>query len=173
MRPDDLRGSAREGYAMWRRLGLSEESAMRALEQDGAIPVSEDEKLVRRFQNIFDLSESEARRAVDGRDGPSRKPASSPTPSGWSSAGPEPGDALRLVGKIEELAANLCRRGVSEEKALREAAFAVFEATRDESTQDWVARVMGRRWPRLWGRPGSTIGGKGNSSGPMGGTAHG
>jgi hypothetical protein len=75
-----------------------------------------------------------------------------------------------MVGKIEQLAANLCRRGVSEEKALREAAFAVFEAAPD-SLQDWVAAVAGRRWPGLWGRPAS--GGKGSSSGPMGGTVHG
>jgi hypothetical protein len=59
---------------MWRRLGLSEQSAMRALEQDGAIPLSEDEKLARRFQNIFDLSESEARRAVHGHGGSSVRP---------------------------------------------------------------------------------------------------
>jgi hypothetical protein len=116
--------------------------------------------------NIFGLSEAAARVASRGRGSVSET-------AGRSSAAPQPGDALRLVGKVEELAASLCRRGVSEEKALREAAFAVFEATRDESIQDWVARVMGRRWPRLWGRPGSTIGGKGNSSGPMGGTAHG
>jgi hypothetical protein len=154
MRPDDLRGSAREGYAMWRRLGLSEESAMRALEQDGAIPLSEDEKLAWRFQNIFGLSESEARRAVHGHGGSSMPPVSES--AGRSSAARQPGDALRLVGKIEELAANLCRRGVSEEEALREAAFAVFEAAPDDQTQEWVAQVTGRRWPGLWRRPGSS-----------------
>src|SRR5215218_819252 len=68
---------------MWRNtFGLSEQSAMRALEQDGAIPLSEDEKLARRFQNIC-LSESEARRAVDDH-------------GGRSSAAPQPGDALWL-----------------------------------------------------------------------------
>ncbi|MGE5784445.1 MAG: hypothetical protein ACM3ZE_07630 [Myxococcales bacterium] len=123
---------------------------MRALEQDGAIPLSEDEKLARRFQNIFGLSESEARRAVHGHGGSSVRPVSE---SAGRSSAPQPGDALRLVGKIEELAANLCRRGVSEEKALREASFAVFEAAPDESTQDWVAQVTGRRWPGLWRRP--------------------
>jgi hypothetical protein len=49
-----------------------------------------------------------------------------------SLAGPQPGDALQLVSKIEELAAGLCRCGVSEEKALREAAFAVFQAALDD-----------------------------------------
>jgi hypothetical protein len=114
---------------MWRRLGLSEESAMRALEQDGAFPLSEDEKLARRFQNIFGLSENGARRAVHSHGGSSVRPVSES--AGRSSTAPQPGDALRLVGKIEELAADLCRRGVSEEKALREAAFAVFEAAPD------------------------------------------
>jgi hypothetical protein len=150
MRPDDLRGSAREAYNMWRRLGLSEQSAMGALEQDGAIQLSEGEKLARRFQKIFYLSEAEARRAVDGREGPRPRAASHPTPSGRSSAGHEPGDALRLVGKIED---DQCRRGVPEEEALREAAFAVFE-TAPDSVQDWVAQVIGRRWPGLWRRPG-------------------
>src|SRR5215208_5684197 len=140
MQPDDLRGAARDAYDMWRKtFGLSEQSAMRALEQDGAIPLSEDEKLARRFQNIFGLSESEARRAVDDHGGSSVPPVSES--AGRSSAAPQPGDALRLVVKIEELAAGLRRRGVSEEKALREAAFAVFEAAPDDQTQDWVAHV--------------------------------
>jgi hypothetical protein len=73
-----------------------------------------------------------------------------------SSAGPEPGDAWKLVAKIEEFASDLCRRGVSEEKALREAAFALFEAAPD-SVQDWVAVVADRRWPGLWSQPGRTV----------------
>jgi hypothetical protein len=146
------------------------QNAMRALEQDGAIPLSEDEKLGR-FQNIFGLSKSEARRAVHGHGGSSVRPVSES--AGRSSAGPQPGDALRLVGKIEELAANLCRRGVYEEKALREAAFAVFEAAPNESTQDWVAQVAGRRWPGLWERPGSSGGDTGSSSGRTSGTVRG
>jgi hypothetical protein len=95
MRPDDLRGAARNVYDMWRNtFGLSEQSAMRALEQDGAIPLSEDEKLARRFQNIFGLSESEARRAVDDHGGRSVPPVSES--AGRSSAAPQPGDALWL-----------------------------------------------------------------------------
>jgi hypothetical protein len=172
MQPDDLRGAARDAYDMWRKtFGLSEQSAMRALEQDGAIPLSEDEKLARRFQNIFGLSESEARRAVDDHGGSSVPPVSES--AGRSSAAPQPGDALRLVVKIEELAADLRRRGVSEERALREAAFAVFEAAPDDQTQDWVAHVTGRRWPRLWGRSSSTSRSKGSSSDRTGGTVRG
>jgi hypothetical protein len=92
--------------------------------------------------------------------------------AGLASGAPQPGDALRLVAKIEELAANLCRRGVSEEKALREAAFAVFEAA-PYSLQDWVAQVTGRWWPGLWECPGSTGSGKGSSSGRTSGTMSG
>jgi len=171
MRPDDLRGSAREGYAMWRRLGLSEQGAMRALEQDGAIPLSEDEKLARRFQNIFGLSESEARRAVHGHGRSPVQPVAES--AGRSSGAPQPGDALRLVRRIEELAAGLCRRGVSEEKSLREAAYAVFQAVPDDRTREWVAQVTGRRWPGLWGRSSSTSGSKGSSPGRTSGTVRG
>ena len=125
---------------------------MRALEQDAAIPLSEDEKLARRFQNIFGLSESEARRAVHGHGDSSVQPVSES--AGRSSAAPQPGDALRLVSRIEELARDMCRRGVLEEKALRDAAFAVFEAAPDDQTQEWVAQVTGLRWPGLWRRSG-------------------
>ena len=163
VRPEDLRGEARDAFRMWRdTLGLSEAAAMNALVEDGVITLSEDEQLARRFSKLFGLSEAEARRAVAGRDGPTVRTVSETV--GPASGAPQPGDALRLVGKIEELAADLCSRGVSGEKALREAAFAVFEAAPD-SLQDWVAQVTGRRWPGLWGRPGSGGGNTGSSSG--------
>jgi hypothetical protein len=172
VRREDLRGEAADTFRMWRNtFGLSEQSAMRALEQDGAIPLSEDENLARRFQNIFGLSESEARRAVDDHGGSSVPPVSES--AGRSSAAPQPGDALRLVVKIEELAADLWRRGVSQEKALREAAFQVFRAALDDRTQEWVAQVTGRRWPGLWERSSLTNGSKGSSSRRTSGTVHG
>jgi hypothetical protein len=121
---------------------------MRALEQDGAIPLSEDEKLARRFQTIFGLNEREARRAAHGHGGSSVEPVSES--AGPSSAAPQPGDALRLVGKIEELAANLCRRGVAEDKALRDAAFEVMRCMPDERSADWVVRVASRFWPSIY-----------------------
>jgi hypothetical protein len=112
MQPDDLRGAARDAYDMWRNtFGLSEQGAMRALEQDGAIPLSDDEKLARRFQNIFGLSESEARRAVHGHGGSSVPPVSESAER--SSAAPQPGDALRLVGKIEKLSRLACATAAS------------------------------------------------------------
>ena len=156
LRVEDLRGEARDAFRMWRdTFGLSEAAAMNALVEDGVITLSEDEQLARRFSKLFGLSEAEARRAVAGRDGPTARTVSETAVR--SSASPQPGDALRLVGRIEELAAGLCRRGVSGEKALQEAAFAVFEAAPDESTQDWVAQVTGRRWPGLWSQPGRTV----------------
>jgi hypothetical protein len=170
MRPNDLRGAARDAYDTWRSIGLSESAAMNALVEDGVITLSEDEKLGRRFQIIFGLSESEARRAVHGHGGSSVPPVSET--AGRSSGSPQPGDALRLVGKIEELVAGLCRRGVSEDEAVRTAAFALFEAAPNDSAQDWVAQVTGRRWPGLWGRPGSSGGNKG-SSGRTSGTVRG
>jgi hypothetical protein len=155
LRVEDLRGEARDAFRMWRdTFGLSEPAAMNALVEDGVITLSEDEQLARRFSKLFGLSEAEARRAVAGRDGPTVRTVSETARR--ASGAPQPGDALRLVGKIEELMANLCRRGVSEEKALREAAFAVFQAAPDDQTQDWVAHVTGRRWPGPWGRSGST-----------------
>jgi hypothetical protein len=115
--------------------GLVEESGVDGSGIDG---------LAGSLGNIFGLSEAAARIASRGRGSVSEVAVR-------SSAGPQPGDALRLVGRIEELASGLCRRGVSEEKALREAAFAVFEAAPDDSTQEWVAQVIGRRWPHLFG----------------------
>jgi hypothetical protein len=168
LRVEDLRGEARDAFRMWRdTFGLSEPAAMNALVEDGVITLSEDEQLARRFSKLFGLSEAEARRAVAGRDGPTVRTVSET--AGPASGAPQPGDALRLVRRIEELAAGLCYRGVSVEKALREAAFAVFEAAPD-SLQDWIAVVVDRRWPGLWVRRGSTSGGKGNSSGRTSGS---
>jgi hypothetical protein len=55
--------------------------------------------------NIFGLSEAAARVASRGRGSVSEVAVR-------SSAGPEPGDAWKLVAKIEEFASDLCRRGV-------------------------------------------------------------
>jgi hypothetical protein len=155
MRPSDLRGEAADAFRMWHDFfGLSEESAMNALAQDGLVPTNGSDRTVNVFRGTFGLSEEGARIAAAGRDGRSARSVSEV--AGGSAARPEPGDALRLVGKIEGLAANLCRRGVSEEKALREAAFAVFEAAPDDLTQEWVARVVEHRWPALWTGSGSS-----------------
>jgi hypothetical protein len=77
VKPEDLRGEARDAYRMWRdTFGLSEAAAMNALIEDGVITLSEDEKLARRFQRLFGLSEEAAKTAAVGRDS---RTASSPT----------------------------------------------------------------------------------------------
>jgi hypothetical protein len=68
MRPEDLRGDARDSYEMWRRLGLGEDAAMDALIEDGLVSLTEDEQLARTFQRLFGLSEEAAKTATGGRD---------------------------------------------------------------------------------------------------------
>jgi hypothetical protein len=81
MRPDDLRGSARDSYEMWRRLGLSEHAAMDALIEDGLMSLTDDEQLARSFQRLFGLSEEAAKTAAGGRDS-----RTAPEPKvGWAS----------------------------------------------------------------------------------------
>ena len=167
----ELTGDNKRLYEAWRAIGMRDEAALNSLKQSGWLPMSEEAKLARRFQDIFGLSESEARRAVHGHGGSSERPVSET--AGRPSAGPQPGDALRLVRRIEELAAGLCDRGVSGEKALREAAFQVFRAAPDDATQEWIAQVTGRRWPELWGRGSRGSGQKRSSSGRTGGTVRG
>jgi hypothetical protein len=163
MRPEDLPADAAAAFSVWRWMGVSEAAAMDLLHEDGLLPTTKRDQLTDMFRKVFGMSEGAARVAADGRGGPSPRPVSEV--AGRSSAGPEPGDAWNLVAKIEELASDLCRRGISKENALREAALAVFEAAPDESTQDWVAQVTGRRWPGLWGRSSATSGSKGSSYG--------
>jgi hypothetical protein len=173
LRVEDLRGEARDAYRIWHDfVGLSEASALDLVRADGLVEESGVDGsgvhgsgvdgLAGPLGNIFGLSEAAARVASRGRGSVSEVAVR-------SSAGPEPGDAWKLVAKIEEFASDLCRRGVPEEKALREAAFALFEAAPD-SLQDWVAAVADRRWPRLWGRSRSTSGSKDTFSGRTSGT---
>ena len=70
---------------------------------------------------------------------------------------PDPANIPLVVAKVEELATER-RRGVSEGRALYEAAFAVMHAQRDERTADWVVRVVENRWPGLWARMGRSSG---------------
>jgi hypothetical protein len=136
---------------MWHdTFGLSEQSAMNLLRQDGLLPTSDEDRVVSMFRDTFGLSESAARRAVEVRSGP---PLRSVSDAGRSWARPKPGDGLRLVAKIEELAGDRCGRGESKEAALRAAFYRVLDAVPD-SSKDWVAGVAGRRWPELFGSQG-------------------
>jgi hypothetical protein len=67
VKPSDLNPKQRAAFDMWRRLGLSEQSALLAMEQDGVIAVSEEERQARVFRSAFGLSVEGARRAVEGR----------------------------------------------------------------------------------------------------------
>jgi hypothetical protein len=158
MRPDDLRGSAREGYAMWRRLGLSEESAMRALEQDGLITLSEDEKFARSLQETWGLSRAAAEIAARGRDGGSRGASSGVSVAELTALRPDPANVMHVVAAIEELATELRGRGFSEGKARYEAAFALMQVVRDERAADWVVKVAEARWPGMWSGGSSSSG---------------
>jgi hypothetical protein len=167
IKPDELSGDARRFYDTWRRIGLSESQALETLRRDGLVETRDYDRTVNMFRNVFGLSEATATRAAEGRDGLSRRPASGPrSEPGRSSSRPEAGDAFRVVRKIEELAAGMCS-GVSEEKALREAAFAVIRAAPDDWTQEWAAKVIEHRWPALWTGSGSS------GSGRATGTVHG
>jgi hypothetical protein len=89
MRPDDLRGTARDSYDTWRRLGLSESAAMNALVEDGVVQLSQHDRLVKNFRETFGLSERAAEIAAAGRDGPPVRPVSEVAVR--SSAGHQPG----------------------------------------------------------------------------------
>jgi hypothetical protein len=68
MRPSDLSGAARDAYDMWHGFfGLSEQAALRCLQEDGQLPTSDNDRVVHMFREAFDLSESAARVAVAGR----------------------------------------------------------------------------------------------------------
>jgi hypothetical protein len=68
MRPEDLSGEARDAYRMWHDFfGLSEESALRAVADDGLIETSEFDRAAATFSNIFGLSAAAARVAARGR----------------------------------------------------------------------------------------------------------
>jgi hypothetical protein len=149
-KPNELSGDARRFYDTWRRIGLSEAQAIETLRRDGLIETSDYDRTVNIFRTVFHLSESAARLASDGREAPS---ARSVLRGERSSVGPEPGDNLRLVAKIEELASDICSGGASKDAALQAAFFHVFDAA-PHSLKDWVAGIAGRRWPKLFGSAG-------------------
>ena len=52
IKPEDLNQRQRESYDLWRRLGLSEFSAMNALVEDGLLRASEHDQLVVTFREL-------------------------------------------------------------------------------------------------------------------------
>ena len=99
LRVEDLRGEARDAYRIWHDFfGLSEASALDLVRADGLVEESGVDGsgidgLAGSLGNIFGLSEAAARVASRGRGSVSEVAVR-------SSAGPEPGDAWKLVAKI-------------------------------------------------------------------------
>jgi hypothetical protein len=151
VRPEDLRGEARDAFRMWRdTFGLSEAAAMNALVEDGVITLSEDEKFARSFQETWGLSRAAAEIAARGRDGGSRAASSGVSVAELAALRPDPANVMHVVAAIEELATELRGRGFSEGKARYEAAFALMHVVRDERAADWIVKVAEARWPGVW-----------------------
>jgi hypothetical protein len=159
MQRDDLRGAARDAYDMWRNtFGLSEQSAMRALEQDGLITLTEGEKFAQSLQETWGLSRAAAEIAARGRDGRSPAASSGLSVAELAALRPDPANVTRVVAAIDELATELRGRGFSVGRARYEAAFALMHVVRDERAADWVVKVAETRWPGVWSGAGSSSG---------------
>jgi hypothetical protein len=148
MQPEDLNPEQRSAYNVWRWMGLSESAALNALREDGLLQTTDHDQFTEMFRKVFGMSEGAARVAADGRAGRSARSVSE---AGRSFPKPEPGDALRLVRRIEEMVTDLGRRGVDETTAVKDAVYAAVRAMPDDSSADWVAAVAGRRWTGLFG----------------------
>jgi hypothetical protein len=156
LRAEDLRGDAADAYRMWRDVfGLSEQSAMHAMEQDGLITLTEDEKFARSFQETWGLSRAAAEVAARGRNGGSSSRPASEARS-LASLRPNPSNIQYVVAAIEEIASGLRRQGVTQDEAVRDAAIKVMLKVPDDRTADWVARIATRFWPRIYGKPESS-----------------
>jgi hypothetical protein len=140
--------------------GLSREAASTAaLGRDPKPSADPRERTVAAFQALG-LSEGAAEIAADGRDGPSRRASGTPVSEAEAAnLRPDPAYIGHVVRKIEEVASDLCRRGVPEEKALRESAFELMRVMPNDQLADWVARIAAFRWPQLYPSSGSSSGG--------------
>jgi hypothetical protein len=142
---------------MWHDFfGLSEQSAMRALKQDGLITLSEDEKSAPSLQETWGLSRAAAEVAARGRDGGSRPASSGVSVAELAALRPDPSNIQFVAAAIEEIASGLRREGVGWDRALREAAVKVMLKVTDDRTADWVTRIAHRFWPQIYGDSGSS-----------------
>jgi hypothetical protein len=176
MRPEDLTGKARDSYRMWHdTFGLSEQSAMNLLRQDGLLPTSDDDRVVSMFRNTFGLGEEGARLAAGGR-GPRPVRGTTAQPSAVTVAETLPDNRKRLIENIEGIAreirwsgSSLCLwNGESREQAsLRAAYYKALDVAEDDATKLWVIGVVKSCWPRLTETgPGSTPSSKPASARP-------
>jgi hypothetical protein len=103
-------------------------------------PMSVEERTARSLRKIFNLTEAQSLVAARGDDSGSSRPVS----ESLSSLRPDPANIPHVVAAIKEIASGLCREGVAEDKALRDAAAQVMLRVPDDRTADWVARVAQR-----------------------------
>jgi hypothetical protein len=124
VRPSDLSGEAASAFRMWHDFfGLSEESAMNALRQDGLVSSSDDDGgLASSLASIFSLSEGAARVAARGRGSGATNVAGGATSSNFDEVR---STEVRLQRAEEALAAMSdaeCDQMLAEEKRRRKAA---------------------------------------------------
>jgi hypothetical protein len=117
------------------------------LQVAGRCAVNDHDRVARNLRRIFNLTESQAEAAARGR-GSDPRPVSEA--ASVSSLKPDPANVRHVVAAIEELASDFRRRGVAEDKALRDAAFEVMRRMPDERSTDWVVRVASRFWPSIY-----------------------
>jgi hypothetical protein len=153
MRPDDLRGRARDSYEIWRRLGLSEQAAMDVLREDGLIPMGDHDRLVANFVSLG-LSASEALTAAHGRSGGMHTPTGQVASA--ASLAEETTESRALVETVQELAVGALRRGTvsprfgetRELAAVREAAWRVIlKLPPTTAATLWAVRVIEAAFP--------------------------
>jgi hypothetical protein len=157
MRPEDLTGKARDSYRMWHHtFGLSEQSAMNLLRQDGLLPTSDRDRAVSMFRTTFSLTEQGARVAAGGR---------APRPINGSTAqsptvtvtGALPDNRRRLIQNIERIAQEIRCNGTlciwngesRDQASLRAAYYKVLEVAEEDATKLWVIGVVESYWPGL------------------------
>jgi hypothetical protein len=78
---EDLNAGQRRTFEMWRSVGLSEERALDAMVEDGAVRLSDRDRAARSLRKIFGLTEGQAEVGARGRDvGSSSRPVSGGAP---------------------------------------------------------------------------------------------
>jgi hypothetical protein len=157
MRPEDLTGKARDSYRMWHdTFGLSEQSAMNLLLQDGLLPTSDEDRVVWMFRNTFGLGEEGAGVAAGGRG---QRPVRGMTaqPSSANIAETPPDNRRRLIENIERIAQEIRCNGTLciwngeslEQASLRAAYYKVLEVAKEDATRLWVIGVVKSYWPSI------------------------